>query len=216
MVKTDTVRRTRKNALKMSPTTVEGGRASEVMERNSNCKSEGKNVDGVPCFKGPLQPAGHHWFWWCLLQRADTGVITIRRDLWKEYSLNWISSCIWRGSVPLDVVRLNRALWLCFLRRSLPASLVKRGPTAGFDFYGRLVQSLKEDLGLVAGSFSWGQASCMSLGVFSNKILKKGLSFSTTFASFSTKFASFSTKWWYQDQSESKQWTATKNNPNPF
>jgi len=35
--------------------------------------------------------------------------------------------------------------------------------------------------------FFWGQASCMSLGVFNNKILKEGPSFTTKFAALSTK-----------------------------
>lgn len=47
---------------------------------------------------------------------------------------------------------------------------------AGFDFCRRLVLFLKEDSGQVAGSFSWGQASCMNLEVLNNKILKKGTS----------------------------------------
>ena len=165
---------------------------------------EGKNVDDVPYFKGPLKPAEQHWFWSCLLQHADTGVITIQRDLWKEYLLKWVFSCIWRGSVPLDVVRLNRALWPAFSAGLRLQPWRSGDQRQGLIFTGdRLVQFLKEDSGQAAGSFSWGQTSCMSLGVFNKNILKK-------WPSFSTKFASFSTKWWYQEQSLSKQRTTRK------
>lgn len=134
---------------------------------------EGKNVEDVPYFQGPLDPAEWHWFCLRLLWRADTGVISIQRDLWKEYSLKWIFSRIWRGSVPLDTIRLKRVLWPRFLRRSLTAALMKRGPKAGCDFYRGLAQFLNEDSGWTPGLFFQGQASCVSLGVFNNHILKK-------------------------------------------
>lgn len=50
-----------------------------------------------------------------------------------------------------------------------------------------MVHFLKESSGYVGGLFSWGQAIGMSFGVFKNKIMKEGTSFSSKFSSFSTK-----------------------------
>lgn len=108
-------------------------RIARWLEMDFCWKMEGKNVGYGLYFKCLLKPK--HWFWSCLLQHADMGVLIVQCGLWKKYSLKLIFLCISPRNVLLDVVRLKGTLWPCIRCRSLSTSPIKCTLKAEFDFF---------------------------------------------------------------------------------